>query len=229
MKRWIACVLWAVVLGAAACGGDDGGNGEMAGGSSEMAGGSSSFTAIAESLATPTGTVDAVTAPDIALEFEKISSREVEAKSRQKQAQAQEMPCEAGGVIRYQGQGDADGVRSAFDYDNCCYEGGCCLNGSGEWYFATQSAAAYSYCGEYDLVTSCSGAAVAHRTQYEGCVGADGAWVYVVRVNGESFAVTGTYRNGNGTLEVRGENGSFTCTYSNGSGSCAGTGQSFTF
>lgn len=206
-----------VTLMLAACGGDDGGGGGGLG---------ASFGDIADKIAEPTGTVSATTAPEVAVEFERISQNGAASGPKQGGA-TQEMACPAGGKMTITAEGNQSQARSVIDYDSCCYEASCCVNGGGTWFFSTQAGASYSYCGSYSIEATCGGE-TATAVNYEGCFSATG-WVYSIKVAGESFAVTGNYSNGNGTLEVTGANGSFTCSYTNGSGSCTGSSGEFSF
>jgi hypothetical protein len=220
MMKWNRGVLaLGLVLGA--CGGSDGDGG---GGGAR---GGQSYADIADAIAAPTGTVDATSAPEIAAEFEKISSASGGAKSRPKQAVNQMQACPAGGSINTTAQGNNESAQALIEYDNCCYEATCCMNGGGTWYFSTSASTEYSYCANYKVDMDCGSDLVA-SVQYEGCVSPTG-WVYVVRVEGKTFAVTGHYSDGNGTLNVTGVNGSFTCTYTNHSGSCSGSDGEFSF
>jgi len=133
----------------------------------------------------------------------------------------------AGGSLNAAGSGDQSSGHSTALYDDCCVAANCCIDGSADIYFSTEQGAAYSYCGSYDLSYSCEGTTTA--LTYEGCVGSTGEQIYVIEVDGDTYAVSGTYSNGSGTLEISGENGTWTCTYSNGSGSCTGTGGTFEF
>lgn len=203
----------ALLLGA--CGSGDSGGG----------GGGASFGDISDAISSPTGTVSAETAPAIADEFAKINQGA--GGSAAKQSGSQEMACPAGGKMSITAHSSGGSARSQISYKECCYQAGCCLNGGGNWFFSTGAGAAYSYCGSYSLKSSCGGSGVA-SLNYEGCFDSRG-WVYSIKVDGETFAVSGTYSNGNGTLEVKGENGSFSCTYTNGSGSCTGSSGNFSF
>ncbi len=218
MRSWNRSSLIALSLGIMACGDSGGSNGAAKRGGE-------SYTAIRDALASPTGTVSASTAPEIGVEFEKVTGTSSTAK--QKQASAQTQTCSGGGTISVTAEGDQNSATSVIDYDNCC-ESTCCTDGGGVWYFSTVQGSEYSYCGNYKLQISCETSETT-SVQYEGCVGSSGTWVYVVRVGGETYAVTGSYYDGNGTLEVTGANGSFSCTYTDGSGSCTGTGGSFDF
>lgn len=216
MKR-IGLVL-AAVLGLVACGGDDGG------GSS----GGGSFGAISNAIAMPTGTVDMATAPSIGMEFEKIQNSSAGGERfEQAGSSTQMIACPSGGTQTFSASGSQGSGTVNYVYDNCCYSAGCCFSGDGQWFYSTMQGAEYSYCGNYDVALSCGGEG-GSNVSYEGCVGANGQWTYVVRVEGETFAVNGNYSSGNGTLEIRGANGMYSCTYTNGTGSCTGDG-SFSF
>jgi hypothetical protein len=215
---WVSgvCAIWA------GCGGGD---------DSEPSSGGGSFTAIADSIAKPSGQLAASNATDVADEFAKISMTGAAGGRRTTQqagGQTQEIACTAGGKQTITASGSQSGGHAVIKYDNCCYQASCCFNGGGDWYYAAQAGASYSFCGSYNMTLSC-GTEGSASVKYEGCVGMDGKWVYVVRVDGKTFAVTGNYSNGNGTLEITGANGSFSCTYSNHTGSCTGSSGNFSF
>jgi hypothetical protein len=210
------------VLGmlAAGCGGDDdkGSNG-----------GGASYQDITESLAEPSGTVDSDTAGDIGEEFEKVSEAAPAGIRDDQVAQSNgsySQPCDGGGTISASGSGSESSGNVSFSYDNCC-TAGCCIDGAGSLYYSTDTSAAFSYCGNYDIDFTCDGSS--SSANFSGCAGTNGEWVYRIEVAGETYAVSGSYSNGNGELEIRGANGTFNCTYTNGSGSCTGSGGSFSF
>ncbi|MDD9946042.1 MAG: hypothetical protein OXU20_33670 [Myxococcales bacterium] len=199
-----------------ACGGD----------SDDSSSAGASFADISGAVAAPTGTVDADTAPAVAMEYELLS---VGGAAIPKQASAtQMMECPAGGNINVQAQGDGNGATANLSFNDCCYEASCCIGGGGTWYFSTEDTADYTYCASYDMNVTC-GTDDAGSVNYEGCFDLTGGWVLVVRVNGQTFAVNGEYVDGNGTLDIKGTNGEFTCTYENGTGSCNGTAGMFSF
>jgi hypothetical protein len=207
-------------LGIAGCGGDDNDKGS----------GGGSFAAISESLAEPSGTVDATTAADIGEEFGKVSSAGAGGLRNEQVAQSQQtqtMSCPAGGTYTVTASGSESSGRATLDYNSCCYTAGCCTDGSGDWYYSSSQTASYSICGSYNLEYSCEG--VEASLEYSGCLSSTGEWVYRVEVDGETYAVSGSYYDGTGTLEIEGANGSWTCTYNNGAGSCTGTGGNFSF
>ena len=93
---------------------------------------------------------------------------------------------------------------------------------------SSEASASYSYCYDASLSFTCDSESA--HIDYSGCINASGQMVYVIEVDGETFAVSGYYAAGSGTLEITGANGTFTCTYSGGSGSCTGSGgESFSF
>ncbi|HTV24023.1 MAG TPA: hypothetical protein VMG12_35270 [Polyangiaceae bacterium] len=212
--------LVALASGFAGCGSDD--DGGSRGGS---------FADITSAIESPTGTVDATTAADVGVEFEKAAQANIAGGMRRDAQTAQSssgtVDCPAGGNLSAAGSGDQSSGHSTATYNGCCVSANCCLDGSADIYFSTQQGAAYTYCGSYDLSYACEGTTT--QLRYEGCLSAMGKQVYVIEVEGDSYAVSGTYSNGSGTLEITGENGTWTCTYSSGSGSCSGTGATFTF
>lgn len=218
-------LMWSSVLGllAAACGGDDDGGG---GGSRPQ-----SYQAIAESIASPSGTVDESTVGDIGEEFEKISAAPAGGVRDDQVAQSNTytQECTGGGSISVNASGNESAANISYAYNNCC-EAGCCMDGSGTAYYSEATSADFTFCGSYDLDMTCDGSSTS--VDFSGCVGSDFQWSYLITVDGESYAVSGSYSDGDGTLEIRGANGTWTCTYTDGSGSCTGTGStsgSFTF
>jgi hypothetical protein len=217
MKR--TGLVLAALLGLVACGGDDGDGGGSSGGGS--------YGAIANAIAMPTGTVDMDTAPAIAEQFEQISSNGSGGERfEQAGAGAQTIQCTAGGTQTVSGSGNQSGGMGTVVFNDCCMEATCCISGDATTYYSTGGTSDYTYCYQYDVTATCGGSA--STVNYEGCLGGAGGWTYVVRVDGETFAVSGNYSGGNGTLTISGENGDYTCTYSNGTGSCTGDG-SFSF
>jgi len=117
------------------------------------------------------------------------------------------------------------------DYDDCCFEAGCCASGDGTMYYnaeAGSSTSEYAFCATFDMDYTCEGSSA--TLDYSGCYGIGGEAVFLIEVNGESFAVSSSRTGASGSLEIRGANGTWTCTYNDGSGSCTSSGGgSFTF
>lgn len=203
----------------AACGDDD--DGGKGGGS-----GGGSYSAIADSIAKPTGTLSTSNAVDVAEEFEKNAVAGVGG-GQLKQAQDQKISCPAGGSYTVSASGSQTSSRAEISYDNCCYTAGCCIEGDADWYYAGQAGSTYSFCGDYDLQYACGGQT--SSLTYSGCQGTDGKWVLSVRVGDRTYAVSGTYRDGTGTLKITDSKGTWTCTYNKGTGSCTGGGSNFSF
>lgn len=204
----------------AGCGGDDD-NGSRGGGS---------FASITSAIESPTGTVDETTAADIGVEFEKVSQAQVPGGMRRDAQTAQSsgtVDCPAGGSVTASGSGDQSSGHSTASYNDCCVSANCCIDGDADIYFSTAQGAAYTYCGSYDVSYSCEGTTTS--ISYQGCLNSTGELVYAIEVDGDTYAVSGSYSNGSGTLEITGANGTWTCTYTSSSGTCTGTGGSFTF
>jgi hypothetical protein len=144
-------------------------------------------------------------------------------------AQSISQPCANGGTISVTvNQASANSVSENFSYNNCCESADCCFNGGGDLYYSGTSSATASFCENFHVTAVCSGQSVVEN--FSLCQdGTTGTISYLVEVGGESFAVSGSYSNGNGTLTISGANGSFTCTYTNDAGSCTGTSGSFSF
>jgi hypothetical protein len=225
MVQFKRCLGLAVTLGVGfgllgACGDDGGSN----------VGGS--YSSIASAIESPSGTVDESSAVRVGEEFGKLSATGVAAGMRRDaqvgQSQSGTMDCPAGGSISFTGSGNESSGQARGSYNGCCYSAGCCMDGTVNMFYSSAQSAAFAYCGSYDVSYSCEG--VNADLAFNGCFGTTGEWVYVVEVDGESYAVSGTYVDGSGTLEISGENGTWTCTYNNDSGSCTGSGgDSFTF
>jgi hypothetical protein len=201
----------------AACGGGGGGGG--------------TFASIAAGIESPTGTVDETSAVDVAEEFEGASqSAELSPFGARDLAtgassQSGSFSCPAGGSISFSAQGNTGNGTAG--YNNCCFEQSCCISGSAR-VLASSGSSAYTACIDANLSVSCEGQS--GNVSYSGCINASGGIVVLIEVDGESFAVSGNYSGGSGTLEITGDNGTFTCTYSGGSGCCSGSGgASFTF
>lgn len=199
------------------------------GGSSKPA----SYADISASFAHPTGTLAATNANDVAMAYQaSLSAGSVAGGQRldeKTSAQTVSEACPAGGTISIDvGQATQQAVSENFSYNNCCETAGCCLNGNGSVYYAAAGTAAGSFCETAHITGTCSSLPVAEDFSY--CSdGTTGTLNYLVTVNGQTFAVSGSYSNGNGTLTITGMNGTFTCTYTNNTGSCTGTSGSFTF
>lgn len=188
-----------------------------------------SYEAAREAIESPTGTVDATSAKAIGPEFEKLQNTSVNSPRDDWSAHPAQTvdisyDCGDSGKVSTTSNGDQNNLTISLQYDNCCqYE--CCINGSGEWYYANLNSTStgdllnFSYCGSYDLTTTC-GLDVS-SVVYAGCITADG-WTYAIEVNGESFAVSGYYSAGSGSLTIRGANGTWECTYTDYSGTCTG-------
>lgn len=210
-------LMWFSVLGllAAACGGDDEGGGNAS---------PRSYQAITESMAEPSGTVDQSTAGDIGEEFEKISAAPAGGIRDDQVAQQggnYTEQCTGGGSISVSASGNESAANVSYAYNDCC-QAGCCMDGSGTAYYASATNAAFTYCGSYDLDMTCDGAS--SSVNFSGCFGSDFKWSYLITVDGETYSVSGSYTDGDGTLDIRGANGTWTCVYTDGSGSCTGTG-----
>jgi hypothetical protein len=140
---------------------------------------------------------------------------------------AQSIACPYGGSISVSVNGVAPGATSfseTFNYNNCCESVGCCLNGGGDLYYSQ----AGSFCESFSVTGTCS--AVPVSVDYAICEDTTtGMLNYLVEVQGESFAVSGNYNNGTGTLMIAGKNGTFTCRYTNDTGTCSGTAGTFAF
>jgi len=199
------------------------------GGSSKPA----SYADISASFAHPTGTLAATNADAVAKAYQTSQTagtgpagRRLDSRSS---AVTESVACPNGGSINVNvDQASQQSVSESFTYANCCETADCCLNGSGNLYYAAAGTAAGSFCESFQITGTCSAVPVSEN--YSICSnGTTGTISYLVEVNGESFAVSGNYSSGNGTLTITGKNGMFTCTYTNDTGSCTGTSGTFTF
>ena len=215
MKRFAMAVGF-VSLGMVSCGG----------GSS---GGGSSYSGIQQSMAHPTGKLASSNANNVANEFEKIDSSAASGRRiKGGTSQSQTVNCPAGGSYSVVASGGQSSGKATLDYNQCCYEASCCIDGSGDWYYSSDSSANYSMCGSYSLTVSCE--SESGTINYQGCLNsASGDWTYVITVEGKTYAVSGYYSDGSGELKVTDSTGTYTCTYSQGAGSCTGSGGTFTF
>lgn len=192
-----------------------------------------SYAEVVAALESPSGTVDATSAKEIGPAFEEASSQGLGSvrESVERRASAQsgsyEQACSGGGSIKATAEGNQQSAKVSFSYANCC-ESECCINGSGVMYVSADAAAEYSQCGGYDMTVTC-GTDIG-TINFQGCIGGDSTYgyTYLITVDDKTYAVSGTYSNGNGTLTIKGENGTFECTYTDGAGSCTGDGE-FTF
>lgn len=198
-----------------ACGDDDGGSG------------GGSFASIAGSIDKPTGMLAESNALDVAKGFEQVNVTGASGMRLYQDRQSTKQACPSGGSMSVTASGNQSNARAVVAYDGCCYTAGCCMDGDADWYFATAGGTAYNQCGTYDLDYTCSGQTASLK--YSGCMGADGKWVYVVKVADKTFSVSGNYRAGSGMLTVTAANGTWTCTYTNNTGSCSGSAGSFSF
>jgi hypothetical protein len=237
----IGAVAFAVLAIAAGCGGSDSPKND-------------SFAGISESISKPTGTVDTTTAGKIGAEFDKTNSAGAGAatafasvrgddRAAATSTQSYTYQCPQGGSINATGTGSSDGNQASGHVEehlnNCCYTAGCCASGDANIYFSGSTSTAsggsssssvtanYSLCMNVNVNSSCN--SDSYSGTFSGCLGAGGSWTYDISVDGKTFAVSGDYGSGSGTLTVQGENGTWTCTYTSGSGSCTGPNGNFSF
>ncbi|HVZ30926.1 MAG TPA: hypothetical protein VG963_00785 [Polyangiaceae bacterium] len=231
----IGAVAFAALAIAAGCGGSDSPKND-------------SFAGISESIAKPTGTVDATTVGKIGAEFDKTNSAGAGAASSFASVRGDEQvaaatgtksynyDCPQGGTISATGTGTSDGNQASGHVeehlDKCCYTAGCCASGDANLYFSGSTSSAsggsgnnsvtanYSLCMNVNVATSCNDDSFSGT--FSGCLGAGGSWTYNIEVDGKTFSVSGDYASGSGKLTIQGANGSWDCTYSSGSGTCTG-------
>lgn len=187
--------------------------------------GGGNFADIAKALERPTGELAKDNAKDIAVEFEKASSSSasggspVAASKRLLAGSSQSQACPNGGKINITADSNSDSAHVSYSYDNCCYSSAsCCMDGGGEYYYATEGGSAYTMCISMSLDYDC-GDILSGGASYSGCIGANG-WTYSVEIKGKTFAVSGSLRNGSGTLTIVDAKTEWSCTYTNYEGSC---------
>jgi len=193
-----------------------------------------SYADISASFAHPTGTLAATNADAVAKAYQTsltagtgpVGGRRLDQKTS---AQSVVEACPSGGNISVNvASATASAVSESWTYNNCCETADCCLNGGGNIYYAAAGTAAGSFCESFQITGTCSAQPVTEN--YSICEdGTTGTLSYLVEVGGDTFAVSGSYSAGNGTLTITGKNGTFTCTYTNDTGSCTGTTGTFTF
>lgn len=180
------------------------------------------YGAIADGISHPTGMLDKGNARDVADEFGKIRGLGALGTRPQASGTSTSIACGAGGSYRIDVSGASQsGGQAVLDYDACCYVASCCFDGHGDWYYATASGSQFSYCGSYDLTLSCYD--TVEKLAYSGCFDTSGGATYLVTVSGKSFAVSGSYSSGSGTVQIAAANGSWSCTFTSTSGTCSGT------
>jgi hypothetical protein len=219
MRHVTVLCLSMIGLGMVGCGGgDDNSSGNAAAG----------YNNIATSVAHPTGTLAASNANNVAEAYAKIDSAAANGRRLQSETStSQTVACDAGGSYSVSASGGETAGQATLGYNHCCYTEGCCINGTGTWYYTSQASASYSMCGSYSLTVACD--ADNGTLNYQGCMSESGGdWTYVVTVDGKTYSVSGTYSSGSGTLKITDSKGTYTCTYSQGTGSCTGAG-SFSF
>jgi major membrane immunogen (membrane-anchored lipoprotein) len=194
----------------AACGSSD---------SNSKSGSSGSYTAVANAVEHPTGTLSSGNVVSVADAFEKIESGAAGRRLQGGSTQTQTESCPSGGSYTVTASGSNSSGTADLKYDNCCYSEGCCINGSGAFYYSTDSSTAseYSICGSYNLTVACGSDSGA--LNYQG----SGEWIYVVTVDGKTYSVTGSYSNGSGTLTITDSKDTWTCTYTDHTGTCTGS------
>lgn len=226
--RTIKVSLAAIVVAAAS---------SMAGcGSSDSGSSGASFSDLQAAVDSPTGTVSATSVGPVATEFENAVNNSVMAgmqeepgRSAQATTDMSSEICTAGGSAKSEGSGSQSGGSGHVTYDSCCMAGSCCIDGTEDFAYNSDSSgtSTYNYCLEYDLSVNCDGSIVS--ASFSGCLDSMGQMVYSITVAGETFSVSGYYSNGNGELTITGANGTWDCTYTNDTGTCTGTGGDFTF
>jgi hypothetical protein len=199
------------------------------GGGSSGGNGPATYSGIANSLAHPTGKLAASNANGVAKAFEQIDASAANGRRiKGGTTDNQTVTCPAGGSYTISVSGGQTSGQATLGYDQCCYTEGCCINGSGNWYYSTEASASYSMCGSYSLSISCD--TENGTVNYQGCMsGSTGDWTYVVTVEGKTYAVSGNYNSGSGTLQITDSAGTYTCTYNQGVGSCTGSAGTFSF
>lgn len=216
LGTWIGIGLFA--LTGAGCGG---------GGSSKPA----SYSEVMSNITHPTGTLAPTNADAVAKAYQtSLAAGTGPAGQRLDQktsAVLASSPCTVSGTISVDAaQMSGNAISESFTYNNCCETADCCFNGPANIFYST-TAGATSLCESAQITATCSGMPITEN--YSFCSDGAGTFNYLVEVDGESFAVSGSYSAGNGMLTIIGKNGTFSCTYTNDTGSCTGTTGTFTF
>jgi hypothetical protein len=200
-----------------------------------------SFASISSSISKPTGTVSATTAGKVGAEFSKVSATEglgaLGGMREDDQVGAASSSftyqCAASGSVNANASGEQSSGRVDEQINHCCEQANCCADGSATIFYSQDSQAAssdnsgYTFCMNMNVSGSCD--SNSYAANYSGCIGLDG-WIYNVDVDGQNYAVTGSYSSGSGTLTITGANGKWTCTYTSGAGNCtSSTGDAFSF
>lgn len=212
----------AAVFAFVGCGGSGSGSGSNGSGLS-----GDSLESISNAIASPTGTVSADAAPEIARAFEESQGIPTGAeRDGGKVITAQDFAyeCDGGGSIDF--NFSDDGLQSEFIYNRCCVLADCCIDGTGSTF--SEEAGSLSYCSAFNIDYDCGGENFS--LNYASCVDEDFNITYAIEIEGETFAVSGSLFNGTGSLTITGVNGSWSCEYTEYSGSCAsGDGETFEF
>jgi len=192
-----------------------------------------SYSDVMASFAHPTGTLAATNADKVAKAYQASMSAGTGPAGQRLDSKAsaivQSVPCNTSGTISINNiQTSSNAFSEDFSYNNCCETADCCYNGTGKVFETLSGTSTGSFCESVQITGTCS--AIPITENYSFCEDTTtGTLNYLVQVDGESFAVSGSYSNGNGTLTITGQNGMFTCTYTNDAGSCTGTGGTFVF
>lgn len=194
-----------------------------------------SYNEISASFAHPTGTLAATNADAVAQAYQASLSSGLNTAAGRRLApqtsatQTVSEACPNGGNLSVTvNQASSNAISEAFQYNNCCETADCCVNGGGNLFYSAAGSSSGSFCEAFQVTSVCSGQSADEN--FSLCEdGTTGMISYLVQVNGQSFAVSGSYSYGSGTLTITGANGTFTCTYTNDTGSCTGTSGSFTF
>jgi len=214
---------------------------------------------VAEEIASPSGNLAADNATLVAEEFERLGGADFSLGDLGAGATAQVSSgaltqkvvakgadisldgldvCPAGGDISASQRQSGDLVIVTGRYNDCCVEVGCCISGNVTSQVSSadlESAAAngdldigegFEICSSGSLQLSCGDGP--ESFDFDFCIG-DAGVIYLIEVNGQSFAVSGSYANGSGQLTIRGANGVWECQFEGGTGSCTGDTGAFSF
>lgn len=177
-----------------------------------------SFDEIANQYSSPTGEIaSAEDAQGVAQAYAEVQSRQFAGERR---GESYEYACPAGGNCSVSGSGSQSGGSASYDCSSCCYEAGCCWDGSGWMVYSSGGTETFSYCGAWDGSGNCGGSSWSGSWSY--CLASDGTLSFLVEYNGGTYVVSGSYdlATGSGTWTVSSANGTWTCTASSGTGSC---------
>jgi hypothetical protein len=219
IRTWVASAIVVVV----ACGSEK----------EESKGGN--YSGIADAVSKPTGTLSSDNASEVVRKYEAAAGsaaggerREPDELTWRSTEQTQSQMCPYGGSINIGADSSGSAGHATYTYANCCLSASdCCINGGGDYFYATGAGATYTLCLSMDINYKCELLNNASAS-YRGCLGQTG-WTYSLAVEGKSFSASGSSVKGTGTLTIVDSQVTWTCTMSNYAGTCTAGATNFTF